>query len=135
MNFLIKYRAERSEGINVSKDLIADEVMQFLVDAEIDEDKGIIHVDDAGYEGSSRGKPMRFTIDTSVVLTDDQTEFTDEELVEALDGLLDGESIDVEDSTYDLEFVSVERVPDDEAIPGENSQEVKIATPEWTPKW
>lgn len=121
--------AEREEGLNVSKDALAEEVEAFLVGAELDvdivdeydEDEGeeveheqeteSITVTNVTYLGSGKGKPMKFELLTEMPVNSVELE----SVGDALTYLLEGEqlSCDVHDngpSEYSITMVDVTNI-------------------------
>lgn len=102
MEITLFVNAERLEGAQVAKDLIADVVIEELF--QFDQ-----MVEDAYYEGSGKGSPMRFKIEVSKmyngfkavngILTED---LVDKQLVI--------KQLDIDPSTYKITKARCERV-------------------------
>lgn len=110
MQVRLLVEAEREDGMYVSKDLIADEVLDILTGEEVEYGEGkSAEVTDSSYEGSSKGKPIRIMVDMENAVCESEDEI--QEIGEALMALVDGQSLQPEDSEYTVTYVDWEVIP------------------------
>lgn len=107
MRFTAEVEAEREEGLNVSKDLLAEEIVDQMDGVETE--SGTITF--VAYEGSKKGQPMRFTVQFD---GDGDTITLAEEIAdEFLNLQLDLEAPNDTEATYSVVNVDVRVLPTD----------------------